>query len=242
MLHIAICEDDRREAANLRKLLEQFAASSGVELSCTIYESGFALADAAERRPAFDIILLDVMMPGLNGLETAAEIRRGNDHVKIIFLTSSSEFAVASYAVDAYFYMLKPLCENTFFRIMNKACKEIQAERSSSIVVHNHRSIAKLFIAELAYCEIINKTIYYHLATGRVLDGPGSMSELEQKLSPYPFIVKIHRSYMVNLRHVQSLTGKEITMMTKDILPLSRGRFDSIKRAFLSLPFEGGHA
>ena len=74
----------------------------------------------------FDILLLDVIMPGENGIDAAREIRRYDNNVKIIFLTSSAEFAVESYTVGAYFYQLKPIWEESFFRLMDSVIAECE--------------------------------------------------------------------------------------------------------------------
>jgi DNA-binding LytR/AlgR family response regulator len=241
MLYIAICDDDRKETENITVMLNRFSVASGVKLTCTTFELGVALADATERGERFDIILLDVVMPGINGIETAAEIRRLNTHVKIIYLTSTPEFAVDSYAVGAYYYMLKPICEEIFQRILGKAYDEIKSRQFDSILISSNRAITRVSIFELAYCEIVNKTVSYHLTNGEIMESAGSITSLEQELLRYPYFAKTHRSYIVNLRHIMTLTSKQVILRTQEILPLARGRYDSIKRAYLSLPFTGGH-
>lgn len=239
MLRIAICDDDRKVIINISDMLSRFFAARNIELILSTFFQGVALAEATERGERFDIIFLDVLMPGINGIETAEEIRQYDENVKIIFLTSSAEFAVDSYAVRAWYYMLKPIREDSFFDIIGKAFVEIATRQEDSLILSIRGRLTRILLSELVYCEIINKTLFYHLMSGKVLEIAGNMVELEQKLLHYPFFEKTHRSYIVNLRYIETFTIKEITMTTKEVLPLARGRFEDIRRAYLSLPFEG---
>lgn len=240
MLRIAICDDDRKVVTSVCEMLDSFFAEKGLKPALTVFEQGVALAEATERGERFDIIFLDVIMPGISGIETAEEIRLYDEDVKIIFLTSSSEFAVDSYAVGAFYYMLKPIWKDSFYKIVSKALSQLKSHQEDSILLSIRGRIIRMILSDLVYCEVINKKMFYHLISGEVLETTGNMAELEQKLQRYPFFQKIHRSYIVNLQHIESLTVKEITMNTKDVLPLARGRFEEIRRAWLSLPFSGG--
>lgn len=240
MLRIAICDDDRKVTTSVCEMLNIFFAEKGVKPALTVFEQGVALAEATERGERFDIILLDVIMPGINGIETAEEIRLYDEDVKIIFLTSSSEFAVDSYAVGAFYYMLKPIWKDSFYKIIAKAFSALKSRQEDSILLSIRGRIIRILLSDLVYCEVINKNLFYHLAVGEVLETTGSMAELEQKLQRYSTFQKIHRSYVVNLQHIEAFSVKEITLDTKDVLPIARGRFEEIRRAWLSLPFEGG--
>ena len=109
MLKIAFCDDETQETRRLEALLEEYAADRGQDFAHTSYQSPVELMAEVEKGTRFDIILLDVLMPGENGMAAAREIREYDSNVKIIFLTSSTEFAVESYAVDAWYYQLKPI-------------------------------------------------------------------------------------------------------------------------------------
>ena len=97
-----------------------------------------------EKGTRFDIILLDVLMPGENGMAAAREIREYDSNVKIIFLTSSTEFAVESYAVDAWYYQLKPIRREDFFRLMDSACAACTREQKHSLILRSKSGIVRL--------------------------------------------------------------------------------------------------
>ena len=108
MLKIAFCDDETAEIAQLEELLKEYAAARGQEFVHTSYQSSVELMADIEKGERFDIMLLDILMPGENGMTAAREVREHDTNVKIIFLTASPEFAVESYAVDAWYYQLKP--------------------------------------------------------------------------------------------------------------------------------------
>ena len=103
MLKIAFCDDETAEIAQLEELLEEYAAARGQEFVHTSYQSSVELMADIEKGERFDIMLLDILMPGENGMTAAREVREHDTNVKIIFLTASPEFAVESYAVDAWY-------------------------------------------------------------------------------------------------------------------------------------------
>ena len=119
MIQIAFCDDDQTVLDQLSALLEKYRAQRCVQIQCTAFHSPLDLLAEIEKGTRYDILFLDVIMPAENGIAVAKEIRQYDTAVEIIFLTSSTEFAVESYMVGAYFYQLKPIWEESFFRLMD---------------------------------------------------------------------------------------------------------------------------
>ena len=119
MIQIAFCDDDQTVLDQLSALLEKYRAQRCVQIQCTAFHSPLDLLAEIEKGTRYDILFLDVIMPAENGITVAKEIRQYDTAVEIIFLTSSTEFAVESYMVGAYFYQLKPIWEESFFRLMD---------------------------------------------------------------------------------------------------------------------------
>ena len=170
MLKIAFCDDETQETRRLEALLEEYAADRGQDFAHTSYQSPVELMAEVEKGTRFDIILLDVLMPGENGMAAAREIREYDSNVKIIFLTSSTEFAVESYAVDAWYYQLKPIRREDFFRLMDSACAACTREQKHSLILRSKSGIVRLELEELVYCEVMGRTLTFHLNNGVVLE------------------------------------------------------------------------
>lgn len=124
MIKAAFCDDDPLMVDEISSLFNQYCAERNQKITYMVFESPLELLAETEKGTHFDILLLDVIMPGQNGMNVAREIRQHDHTVKIIFLTSSSEFAVESYAVDAFFYHVKPIEAEAFCRLMDSAISE----------------------------------------------------------------------------------------------------------------------
>ena len=145
MIQIAFCDDDQTVLAQLSALLEKYRAQRCVQIQCTAFHSPLDLLAEIEKGTRYDILFLDVIMPAENGITAAKEIRQYDNVVKIIFLTSSAEFAVESYVVGAYFYQLKPIWEDSFFRLTDSVIAECRrADQRSRHLPHRSGPAALL--------------------------------------------------------------------------------------------------
>lgn len=238
MLNIAFCDDDPSVLNELRVLLEQYRLERNQDLDYTAFHSPLDLLADIERGIRFDLLFLDVLMPGENGIDTAAEIRTYDNNVKLIFLTSSSEFAVQSYTVGAYFYQLKPIWRESFFRLMDSVLSTLEKEQTHSLILRCKSGIARVDLTQLEYCEVIHRTLFFHLSSGKVLESIGSMDELCSQLTSYGNFLRPHRSYLINLDYVQTLSARAITMSCLTEIPIPHGKYNKIKDAFLEYAFQ----
>ena len=221
-------------------MFHAYSLQTGISFSLNEYENGFYLLDAMETGCAFDLIILDILMPGMNGIQTAKQIRQNNEVVKIIFLTSSSEFAVDSYAVGAYYYLLKPVEKMGFFEIIQRFLRATDPKTEESLILRDGKSLKRILLSDLVHCEIQQRTILIMLSNGTTLQSEGTLAELEHELLRFPYFTKPHRSYVVNLRHLKEITKNEVITDLGTRIPLSRGRYEAISHAFLSQVFREG--
>ena len=218
--------------------LDQYRVERNQEIEYAAFQSPFDLLSKIERGSRFDILFLDVVMPGETGIDAAAEIRSYDDQVKIIFLTSSSEFAVQSYTVGAYFYQLKPIWKESFFRLMDSAVSACEKERSNSLILRCKNGITRVDLRQLEYCEVLHRTLLIHLTDGTVLESTGSLDEMSRQLEPFGSFLRPHRSYLVNLEYVRNLSYHTITMFSSAEIPLPRGKYHEVKDTYLEYAFQ----
>ena len=237
LIKIAFCDDDMSILEDIRTLLEEYRTERNNDISHIAFNSPLDLIAEIEKGARFDVLLLDVLMPGETGIDAAAEIRKIDKNVKIIFLTSSSEYAVQSYSVEAFFYQLKPICKQAFFSLMDSAIAACDKEQGSSLILRCKSGITRIELRHLEYCEVIHRTLFIHLTSGRVLESIGSMDELSRRLEQYGCFIRPHRSYVVNLEHIQSISHNLITMSCLTEIPIPRGKYNEVKDAYLEYAF-----
>ena len=239
MIQIAFCDDDQTVLDQLSALLEKYRAQRCVQIQCTAFHSPLDLLAEIEKGTRYDILFLDVIMPAENGITAAKEIRQYDNVVKIIFLTSSAEFAVESYVVGAYFYQLKPIWEDSFFRLTDSMIAECRRADQRSLILRCKSGVTRITLDSLEYCEVQGRTLVFHLLDGTVIESSGSMDELARQLADYPGFLRPHRSYLVNMEYIHNITAKSITMESLAEVPLPHGRFTAVRDQYLEYAFAG---
>ncbi|MDD6037343.1 MAG: LytTR family DNA-binding domain-containing protein [bacterium] len=240
MIRIAFCDDDPTVLSDLHELLTLYRAKKEEEITDDIFHSPLDLIAEIERGVRYDILFLDVLMPGESGIDAATEIRSYDKNTKIIFLTSSQEYAVQSYAVNAFYYQMKPICAESFSRLMDSVLALCEKEKERSLILHCKTGITQIKPTELEYCEVIHRTLFIHMTSGKVLESIGSLDELSKQLMTFGNFIRPHRSYLVNLDYIQNLSYRAITMSCLTEIPIPRGKYNEIKNAFLEYAFLSG--
>lgn len=241
MLQIAICDDSDIELSHMSQIIEELKTSiiSKYNIQCDTYLSGLDLLMSVENGTNYDIIILDVVMPFMTGIEVAMEIRKKNTISKIVFLTSSPDFAVDSYKVDAYYYLLKPIKKEGLIPILEKACDDIVDKQELGIIVKCKTCLTKILLHNLEYTEVIGRRLIFHLTSGEVLESLGTISQLENDLLDYKRFIKPHRSYIVNMDCIQRITDKEIITFSNSRIPIARDVYKKNKQVYIDYSFSG---
>lgn len=238
MIKVAFCDDDMSVLGELKGLLGKYCEKNGQEIEYAAFHNSLDLLAEIERGVRYDILFLDVILPNENGIGIAKEIRQYDSVVKIIFLTSSSEFAVQSYTVGAYFYQMKPIWEENFFRLMDSALSECRKEQQRSLILRCKSGVTRIDLDRLEYCEVLGRTLLFHMENSKVLQGTGSMDKLYGQLSQYENFMRPHRSFLVNMEYIRNISYKTITMEDQAEIPIPHGRCCEIKNMYLEYAFE----
>lgn len=240
MLKIAICDDNISELSNIVSIIGDYQGlqSNNGRIKFTAFHSAVDLIAAIESGQQYNLILLDILMPFMTGMDAAKEIRQFNQDVKIIFMTSSPEFAVDSYSVDAYYYALKPIWKEKLFILLDKVISEMEIQLGASLLIKSKTGLTRIYINRLEFAEVIGRTIHYHLTDGSVIEAVGSMLELEKELLSNSCFIKAHRSYIINMEHINTLSQREIKMQSLALVPLAKANYSTLKSAYIAFAFE----
>lgn len=236
MLRIAICDDNSRDLSHITSLVESYRKNKKTDIVYMSFHNAIDLLESLKKKEC-DLLLLDVLMPGFNGLQAAHELRKQNDKIEIIFLTSSPEYAVESYNVRAHHYLLKPATEDKLFPLLDKLIEKLK-KPEEAIIVKSSSSVFTIPYKNIEYVEINAKTIYFYLTDNDVKKVSGSMAEYEALLLKRSGFIKVHRSYLVNLHWVQQLNQKELITLTGRKVPIARTVYTQIRTAYTQFLFK----
>jgi DNA-binding LytR/AlgR family response regulator len=201
-----------------------------------IFEDGDALISAHTRNP-FDIILLDVVMPLQNGIEVAKELRESDKNVKIVFLTSSPEYAVDSYTVKASNYLLKPLNSAKLFSCLHELISEIEST-SKCLTVKGLDATHRIPLSRIEYVESQSKHNILYTRDNNTVKSTDPLYAYERVLTAEDGFFKCHRSYIVNIHHIDSYSHSEIVMRSGCRIPISRSHRKAFESVYFSVVFE----
>ena len=217
-MKIAMCEDERVFSNRLAEYINEWGKEKGVFLEIFAYENAKQFLDDWSESENYDIILLDIKMDDINGVELAHIIRETNPNVPIVFVTNMKEFAVAGYKVRAMHYLVKPIEKADLFECLDR--------------INQSAGIKKYFLfgdlektLRIPHEDIIYISMYSHTATmvtaAKKYEFRKTISQILEELDDSLF-VKCHRSYIINMQHIKSISANDAMMLNGDKVALSR--------------------
>ncbi|MDE6699475.1 MAG: LytTR family DNA-binding domain-containing protein [Acetatifactor sp.] len=234
-MKIAICDDEAYFIDALCPLLEEWAKERGIKLMLYRFTNGDDLI-AAHQSEYMDLIFLDIIMPLLNGIDTAREFRNMNQNVPIVFLTSSTEFAVDSYEVKAFNYLIKPVDRAKLFLTLDDFLKTFNLPKIF-FTAKTADGFCRIAIAEVDYLEAQNKQVLVHLTNDRTIAIRELFSKCAEVFSPENGFCCCHRSYIVNLSNVEQFSKTEVTTIYNAVIPISRNNYATFKETYFNHMF-----
>lgn len=234
-MYIAVCDDQLEELTALTDLLNAWQAERNVPLRYKTFRSAGDLLDAAERE-RFTLYLLDVMMPGIDGMAAAREIRCFDAAADIVFLTSSPGFAYESYGVRALEYLLKPISSKLLFPVLDQLALREQRPQDG-LTLKAGATLVRVPFSQLAYVEVSGKHLFFHITDGQVREVVGSLKDYEPLLLARPEFMRIHRSYIVNMLQIDELSPAGVHTFSGMSLPVSRLLYPQLQKDYMQLLF-----
>lgn len=234
-MYIAVCDDHSDELKIIQKLLHIWQEEHKITVQYKTFTNAAELLDAAEKQ-CFTLYLLDVMMPGTNGISAAREIRTFDDTADIVFITSSPGFAYESYGVHALDYLLKPIRRETLFPVLDRIFLREQPPQNC-LTLKCGSSLVRIPFSQLTYVEVMSKHLYFNLADGQVREVFGSLKEYDSLLLARPEFMRVHRSYIVNMLQVSELAPTGIRTFSGKNVPVSRQLYPQLQKDYMKLLF-----
>ncbi len=238
MLTICICDDDPGDVSAVQALAEGFSREHAeFPLRIQPFSSSFDLLEYLDGTGGFDVYLLDILMPHLDGVELAKRVRSRGEAAEILFLTSSPEYALDAFGVAACGYLLKPVEKEKFDKALLAAAHRLTQPENPSFLLKNREGLRKIALRELVMVESFNHNRVCTLLDGSKLVTSDTLARLMERLSGDRRFFSPHRAYIINLEHITALNAADVLLSTGQRVPVSRSSFAALKKAYMEYLF-----
>lgn len=235
-MKIAVCDDDEYYQAQLRLLLKKFISDNKeFDISVSIFSNATDLLKMAEKISGFDIYILDIVMPGIGGIDLGMTLRNNGDDGAIIYLTATEEYAIDSYKVDATNYILKPFVITDFFSTLKKSISSLSPKPGKNIIVRTKEKDVRISFDSILYAELCKRVVVYHLANGETIESiylRVPFADAMQKLLNEPHFVLCRKSCLINLFPITEIGKEEITFNDTKTVYFGKKICDEVRPAW----------
>ena len=232
-MNIAICDDEKQIREQIQEMIRKQLPGCVTE----VFASGEELLDS---QFPYDILFLDIQMEGLDGIETAREIRRRKEDVILIFITAIREYVFDAFDVAAFHYLLKPVSEKKFINVFERAVREVHQREKAHIkklLIRTRNRNVTVPVKDIYYIESQRRKVGIHTIK-EVIEIYATMSELEEQLGDTFY--RCHRGYLVNMAYITEYKSDFIQICTGDIIYMSKEKYPDFVKAYMHYLREGG--
>jgi two-component system, LytTR family, response regulator LytT len=227
-MRVAIVDDEQVVREMLEKYVKRFEDEHDIEIFITSHSSGDEFLE--DFKLIYDIIIFDIDMPGINGMNTAKHVREVDKNVTILFITNIAQYAINGYEVDAVDYIIKPISYYEFSMKFERAIAKAAQKSDHTLLLDTVEGIRNVQVSSIIYVEVISHYLYFH-SLNSVYKIRGSMKEQIKELKVYNF-VRVHKSYLVNMKFIEEIQTKEIIVRGRSV-PVGRGYKASLMQEFM---------
>ena len=230
MFRIVCCDDSAEDTLQLTEYLSELQEHYPIQIYT--YSNGIDLIKDYQKKQFYDLLILDMRMEDMNGIEVAKEIRKVDESLPILIVTATVDYAVDGYLVNACRYLVKPVVKEDFLNAVRNTLDHLIQQRNSFFTFPSKNGTTKLMTEHIYYLESNIRTIQVVAEEGR-FSFTGTISALEEELRPHGFI-RIHKSFLVNISRVRNIFKESVTMDNQDVIPMSKHKRKDVSHEFLS--------
>ena len=220
-MKVLMCDDQKEFLIRLEKVLDNILSDTKI----TFYLISFTDPEEALKYLSeymdIDIVFMDILLEDKNGYEIAKQMRTIAPKSKIIFLSSTTAYALKGYTIRATRYLVKPIKKSELSAVLNEVVSELQFDNDDFIVEKNDFGIHKLYFNEIIYIETCKRNTLIHTISGDYISYK-SMKEHQGKLNNN--FIRCHSSYIVNMEYIKDYQGYEINLLNNDKIWVSKNR------------------
>ena len=227
MYRTLIVEDEADEARRLSDFVRRYGETRGEVFQLTWLKSAMEmLSDHGH----YDLVLLDIDLPGISGMEAAQLMRVYDETTPIIFVTNLAKYAVKGYEVGATGFIVKPVTWGNLSMSLDRALRAIRQGAGRSVTVPTGDGMRVVSLDSIVYVEVTGHRLTYHLESGETLEARGSLGQVEEDLAGAP-VVRVAKSCVVNMDKITLVRAQDLQMVTGELVHVSRTRKREVTEA-----------
>lgn len=228
-LNIAVCDDEQSQIEYTKTAVSTWAAACGHLPVFSEFPSAEAFLFNYAENQNYDILLLDIEMNEMNGIDLAKKVREGNNRVQIVFITGYPDFMSEGFEVAALHYLMKPVKREKLFAVLDRAVENL-GHKEESLILETESGILRINFSQIMAAEAKGHDTLLTL-TDRKETAKIGINDLEKRLDES--FVRCHRSYLVGLRHITRITKTDVILDNGDVIPLSRRMYTEVNQKFI---------
>lgn len=237
MIEIAICDDDWVFLESVKKRMAEYFQQKNIEdYHIVVFDSSFSCCESMKNGVVFDVIFLDITMPGMSGLEFARQIREQNDMVILIFMTAFLDYAMEGYRLQVLRYILKDMIDELLPECMDTIISKLTIEMTKIEYAFVEGKM-QISVKNIVYIESDKHKLWFHMKDGRKYSLYDKLDNIESKLQAFCFL-RIHKSFLVNMEYIKELSNYHVALSSGVLLSVPRERFQEVRKKYHS--FLGG--
>ena len=227
---VAICDDVREDASYIESLVNAWASEKGYVINVDSFPSAEAFWFQYEEKSHYDILLLDIEMGTMNGMELARKIRQKDEDVQILFITGFPDYMAEGYEVSALHYLMKPVRVEKLYEVLDRAIQN-RSKIGRNLMVIVDGAMVRIPVTEICSVEAFAHTTKI-ITKERAYDLTKSITEMEDLLEGE--VVRCHRSYLAGLSHIRKITKTAVFLDNGQELPLARSKYQAVNQMFIT--------
>jgi len=234
MVFIAACDDDIIYLNQIAGYLEELSSEQKIRFE-TFSKASELIAAVEKQHDRYDIILLDINIDEDNGIDVAKQIRKYNEELLIIFITSFLEYAPDGYGVKAFRYILKPINSEVLKADIRSAIEELQKDKEMSFSITSKGLYKKILVNDIVYFESSNRKVSIKDITGDEIEYYSKLDDIESQ-DLFVNFIRPHQSYLVNILHINYIdkNSKNIILKDNSRIPISRSKIDQVIKKYIT--------
>jgi DNA-binding LytR/AlgR family response regulator len=225
-LKVAIVDDEPHWLSVLSSYLKRYGQEHDLTFTVSYYQNGAKFLE--EYRCDCDIVLMDIEMPGIDGMRISQQLRKLDGEVSLIFITRMAQYALQGYDVQARYFLVKPISYNDFAFKLTATIQWLKQQTDGFILVNAENATRKVPLNSIYYIEVVKHCMILHTTDGEIEQWNKPLKDMEAQLAPYNF-VRCSSGFLINLKYIQRVQGNSVFVADREI-PISRNK----KAEFLS--------